>query len=200
MSRTATNVRRSCVQSFTNIWVRSQGVQELWRLWGWNTLAFNLIQLPNAKWCLYNIWLLPRLAVKAEKKIMTSQFRVTLPFKTAIIYELQFQVSEILAGDPSKLTKSCTRKSMKQVSGVSRSDVLDTSGHNFFWGGSKKKPPAAVPPLAAMSAQQYALSISPISHHEDHEARFLAKKCQKEWYMWWSHSVMSQQATAKQNV
>jgi hypothetical protein len=30
-----------------------------------------------------------------------------------------------------------------------------------------------------MSAQQYALSISPISHHEDHEAQFLAKKCQK---------------------
>lgn len=141
MSRTATNitnVRRFCVQSFTNNWVRSQGVQELWRLWGWNTLAFNLIQLPNAKWCLY--MLLPRLAVKAEKKKHHDRHDLTISCDPAlqdspVIYELQFQVSEILAGDPSKLTKSCTRKSMKQVCGVSRSDVLDTSGHNLFWGG-----------------------------------------------------------------
>jgi hypothetical protein len=84
--------------------------------------------------------LLPRLAVKAEKKKHHDRHDLTISCDPAlqdspVIYELQFQVSEILAGDPSKLTKSCTRKSMKQVCGVSRSDVLDTSGHNLFWGG-----------------------------------------------------------------
>ena len=97
----------------------------------WHLTSFNCLMLSDAYICCCRVW---------QWKLRKKHHDLTISCDPAlqdspVIDELQFQVSEILAGDPSKLTKSCTRKSMKQVSGVSRSDVLDTSGHNFFWGG-----------------------------------------------------------------